>query len=478
MTHNLSNSEQMGQHLELMKAAHIRNGAPSLSERRERLDAVIALLVDHQDALCEAVNSDYGNRSDQSTKLTDLVPAINALKFAKKHLPRWMKPAKRSAEFPLNMLGSKATLHYQPKGVVGIVAPWNFPISLIFSPLASALAAGNRAMVKPSEYTPKTSALMADLIGQYFEPDTVTAVIGDADIAATFTALPFDHLIFTGSTPVGRHVMRAASQNLTPVTLELGGKSPAVIGKSADLSKAATRIMQGKTLNAGQICVAPDYVFVPDGQQDAFRTAASQAVSSMYPSGFKDNEDYTSIINQRHFDRLRDLLSDAKSKGADIVPTMPVEEDLSQQPHRKMAPHLVFNPSEDMKVMQEEIFGPILPVLTYSSVDTAISYINAHPRPLALYYFGDDGPERSQVVHKTTAGGVTINDTIFHVAQDDLPFGGIGDSGMGNYHGHEGFLTFSHLKSVYNQTGSELIKIMRPPYGSQIRKQVQARLKK
>jgi coniferyl-aldehyde dehydrogenase len=469
--------DEMLARLDRMKAAQLSEGAPPAEERMARLDTAIRLIADNRETLGQAVREDFGHRSVDQTEFADLVQSIAALKFARKHLRNWMKTDRRKVEFPLGLLGAKARLHYQPKGVVGIVAPWNFPVSMVFTPLAGIFAAGNRAIAKPSEFTPRTSDLMAELIAKHFDPDVLSCFTGGSDVGAAFTSLPFDHIIFTGSTNVGRHVMRAAAENLTPVTLELGGKSPTIVSKTADMEKAALRIMHGKTLNAGQICTAPDYVLVPEGTERAFVAEATKAVETMYPSGLKDNDDYTSIVNQRHFDRLKGLIEDAREKGAEVVEINPKGEDFSQQPTHKLPPTLLLNTTDDMAVMQEEIFGPVMPVRGVASVDAAIADINARPRPLALYYFGEDSAERERVLNRTTAGGVTINDTLFHVAQEDLPFGGVGPSGMGHYHGCEGFLEFSHAKGVYHQTGSGLLKMFLPPYGNTFRKQVDKRLK-
>lgn len=468
---------EMEAHLCRQKQAHLDDGMPSLDRRREWLDTAIELLVKHNDELCEALAADFGHRSKDQSAFTDIVTSIGALKHAKKHLKKWTASEKRGIDFPFGLLGAKNEIRYQPKGVVGIVAPWNFPVSMVFSPLAGIFASGNRAMIKPSEFTPKTSQLMADLIHQYFDADVARVFTGEAEVGAAFTALPFDHIIFTGSTAVGKHVMRAAADNLTPVTLELGGKSPTVIGKSADMQKTATRIMHGKVVNAGQICTAPDYVLLPEGMENAFVEASKASVATMFPTGIKHNDDYTSIVNQRHYDRLMELIKDAQDKGAEVVAINPTDEDFSLQPHHKIPPHIILNPTDDMKVMQEEIFGPLLPVKTYSKTTEAIADINGRPRPLALYYFGNDNTERDQILDNTTAGGVTVNDTLFHVAQDDLPFGGVGPSGMGSYHGIEGFKTFSHAKSVHHQTSFEVIKMLRPPYGKTFRKQVADRIK-
>lgn len=460
------------------KAAHLRDGIPSVQKRIEWLDKSIDLLATHGDALNEAMRVDFGHRSKDQSNLTDIAGSIGALKHAKKHVAGWMKPEKRKVEFPLGLLGSKAELQFQPKGVIGVISPWNFPVNLTFTPLAGVFAAGNRCMIKPSEFTEATSELMRELIAKYYSPEECTVVTGGPEVGAEFTQLAFDHILFTGATSVARHVMRAAAENLVPLTLELGGKSPVVLGRSADLQKAANRIMAGKTLNAGQICLAPDYAFVPKDKTQDFVQAATKAIETMYPSGLKDNDDYTSIVNQRHFDRINSYVEDARAKGAQVVEINPRAENFSQQPHHKIAPTLIIDPTDDMKVMQDEIFGPILPIKSYGDAKDAVAYINAHPRPLGLYYFGDDEAEKTHVLNNTTSGGVTVNDVIFHVAQEDLPFGGVGPSGMGAYHGREGFLEFSHKKAIYTQTKSELLAMMRPPYGDKYRAQVKGRLKK
>ncbi len=463
--------------LEIQKAACIRDGLPSAETRIERLDRSIELLCNHGDALCEAMSADFGHRSMDQSRFSDISGSIDTLKYAKKHVHSWMRPAKRATQFPLGLFGARAAVHYQPKGVVGIISPWNFPVNLTFAPLAGILAAGNRAMIKPSEFTEQTSALMAELIAKYYEEEEVAVVTGGAGVGAKFSSLPFDHMVFTGATSIAHHVMRAAAENLVPVTLELGGKSPVIISESADVPKAALRIMSGKTLNAGQICLAPDYVFLPEGKETEFVEAAKSAVSAMFPDGLRDNDDYTSVINKRHLDRLNTYLQDARAKGADVIAINSNDEDFSQQTHHKMAPHIVVNATDDMLVMQDEIFGPILPVKTYNSVQETVAYINKNPRPLGLYYFGNDTTERDYVLNNTTSGGVTVNDVFFHVAQEDLPFGGVGPSGMGAYHGKEGFNEFSHKKAVYTQAGADLFAVIRPPYGDKFRKFIGGRIK-
>ncbi|MGA2951559.1 MAG: coniferyl aldehyde dehydrogenase [Caulobacteraceae bacterium] len=458
--------------LEAQKAAQLRDGAPSAEQRAERIDRCIGLLVDFRDEIEAALNADFGARSKEATAFTDVASSIGTLKYAKKNLRGWMKPERRRTEPAiLNLFGAKAEIRFQPKGVVGVISPWNFPVNLTFTPLAGVLAAGNRAMIKPSEYTPATSELMARMFAKAFPPEEIAVITGGPDVGQAFAALPFDHLVFTGATSIAAHVMRAAAENLTPLTLELGGKSPVILSRTADMKTAAARIMNGKTLNAGQICLAPDYVLAPAERMGEFVDEARAAVGAMFPT-VKDNPDYTSVINQRHFDRITGYITEARERGAEVIEIKPDGEDFSQQEHHRIPPTLILEPADDLKVMQEEIFGPVLPVKSYRTVDEAVAYVNAHARPLGLYWFGDDAAEREQVLATTTSGGVTVNDVIFHVAQEDLPFGGVGPSGMGAYHGQDGFREFSHRKAVYSQIKNEMgpLKALRPPYGEGIRK--------
>ncbi len=465
--------------LERQKAANIREGAPDAALRIDRLNRCIRLLIDHSDAIAEAVNADFGNRAKETTGFTDVAASIGPLKHARDHLKTWMKPEKRTpTPAILGLFGAKAEVRFQPKGVVGIISPWNFPVNLTFSPLAGVLAAGNRAMIKPSEFTPATSALMAKMFASAFDEDEIAVFTGGPEVGQAFAGLAFDHLIFTGATSVGRHVMRAAADNLVPVTLELGGKSPVILGESADLKVAADRIMAGKTLNAGQICLAPDYVLAPAPRMAEFVEAAKASVEKMFPT-LKDNPDYTAVIADRHYDRIRGYIDDARAKGAEIVEINPAGEDFSQQEHRKIPPTLILNPTDEMKVMQEEIFGPVLPIKGYDTMDEAVAYVNAHDRPLGLYYFGQDRAEEGRVLGATTSGGVTVNDVVFHVAQENLPFGGVGPSGSGSYHGLDGFREFSHRRSVFTQLKKDIgpLQMLRPPYGDGIRKYLAAQLK-
>lgn len=461
--------------LDKQRKAHIKEGPVPVARRIDWLNRSIDLLVNYKQQIVDALVADFGHRSPDQTVFTDVADALESLKHARKHLPTWINSSSRKVTFPLGLFGARARVDYQAKGVIGVISPWNFPINLTFKPMAGIFAAGNRVMIKPSEYTPATSELMARMIREAYDETEAAVITGGPAVGEAFSRMPFDHLVFTGATSIARHVMRAAAENLVPLTLELGGKSPVIIGKGADIKTAASRIMFGKTLNAGQICLAPDYVMVPEGKTDAFATAATNAVKKMYPT-LKDNPDYTSIVNQRHFDRLQGYLEDAKKKGAKLVELNPAKEDFRQQPYHKIPPTLILEATDDMKVMQDEIFGPLLPVRTYKAVDDAIGYVNDHDRPLGLYYFGNDKAEEERVLTRTTSGGVTVNDVIMHVAMEDLPFGGIGPSGMGSYHGFDGFLAFSHAKAVYRQVRMDLTAMLRPPYGEKFRKLIGGRV--
>ena len=450
-----------------------------LDVRKDRVRRAIALLVDHGEALCDAMSEDFGSRSRQQSMMTDIVGTVNFGKYCLKHMDAWSKGEKRKLQFPLGLLGAKAELRYEPKGVIGILSPWNFPVNLSFGPLMQVLAAGNRSMIKPSEFTEKTSALSAELCAKYFDEAEVAFVTGGPEVAHEFSSLPFDHLVFTGSTATGRKVMEAAAKNLVPVTLELGGKSPVVLGRSANLQQAGERIAMGKMMNAGQICLAPDYMYVPEDMEDGAIAAVELGASTMYPT-LLDNDDYASVVTDRHYDRLQGLVADARDKGAEVIEVNPADEDFSNTNSRKMPLTILKNVSDDMQAMQEEIFGPVLPVKTYRTVGEAVDYINANDRPLGLYYFGSDGGEREEVLRRTISGGVTVNDVVFHVSMEDLPFGGVGPSGIGAYHGPEGFREFSHARSVYHQSKRDIAGLagFKPPYGKATDKAIAGQLKK
>ncbi|HEV2650081.1 MAG TPA: coniferyl aldehyde dehydrogenase [Rhizomicrobium sp.] len=469
---------EMRRILDRQRQAHLKDGPPSADKRIDWLDRSIGLLVGHKDAIADALREDFGHRSVHATLLTDVSGSIAPLKHAKDNLRKWMKREKRKVSPAiLGLLGAKAYVDYQPKGVVGIISPWNFPVNLTFAPLAGVFAAGNRAMIKPSEFTPRTSELMAKMFASAFDETEVAVFPGGPEVGGAFSKLPFDHLLFTGATSIAYHVMKAAAENLVPTTLELGGKSPVIVSRTADMVLTAKRVMMGKTLNAGQICLAPDYVMVPQDKAREFVSEAASAISAMFPT-LKENPDYTSVINQRHFDRLQGYIADAKAKGAEIVELNPARENFTQQPYHKIPPTLVLNPTDDMAIMKDEIFGPLLPVKTYNDVDETISYVNSHDRPLGLYYFGKDGAEQDKVLTRTTSGGVSVNDVVMHVSMEDLPFGGVGPSGMGAYHGIDGFKTFSHAKAVFQQASRDLTAMMRPPYGAAIQKMLDGGIKR
>jgi coniferyl-aldehyde dehydrogenase len=448
------------------RAAFIASRPEPLSQRKDRIRRAIALIKENGEELAKAMSADFGSRSLLQSMVTDIAATVGAGKHALKHLDSWARPERRKVPFPLSLMGARAEVRYEPKGVVGILSPWNFPVQLAFGPLMQVLAAGNRAMIKPSEFTERTSALMAQLAAEYFAPEEVAVTTGGPEVAAAFSSLPFDHLIFTGSTATGRRVMQAAAANLVPVTLELGGKSPVVIGRSADFARAGERIAIGKMLNAGQICLAPDYLMVPEDKADEAVAGVTTAAAAMYPR-LLDNDDYASIVSDHHFARLKGLVEDARAKGAEVIEVNPAGEDFTNANQRKMPLTVLRGVDDRMMVMQEEIFGPVLPVMTYKSVDQAIDYINAHDRPLGLYYFGEDKAEQERVLTRTISGGVTVNDVIFHVSIEDLPFGGIGPSGMGRYHAVEGFREFSHARAVYHQPKFDIAKLagLKPPYG-------------
>lgn len=444
-----------------LREAAAHDPHPDWRSRDARLAALERLVRENIPAISEAIRSDFGNRSLHETQLLEVFPSLEAIGHARRHLKGWMKPDRRAVS--MWFLPGRAQVRHQPLGVVGIIVPWNYPLLLAVGPLVAALAAGNRVMIKMSEFTPATADLFARLVGKYFDTDAVTVVQGDAGVAQAFALLPFGHLLFTGSTKVGYSVMRAAAENLTPVTLELGGKSPAILGGDYPLDKFAERVVVGKTMNAGQTCIAPDYVMVPAGRTREFVAAAQRVVAQCYPDILR-TPDYSSIISERHFRRLLGLIEDARAKGAEAVP-LASPESAPDATTRRIPPLALFNVNEDMQIMQEEIFGPLLPVVPYRDLDEAIRYVNARPNPLALYYFDHDRGRIDRVLAETLSGGVTINDTILHIAQDSLPFGGVGESGKGHYHGYEGFETFSKKKAVFFQSRLNGMGLFKPPYG-------------
>ncbi|KAH8045506.1 oxidoreductase [Aureococcus anophagefferens] len=424
--------------LDVQKKAFIANGAPSTQERIRRIDVAIKLLLDNADALCAAVDEDFGGRPVKFTKFVDVATVVDGLKNARAHVAKWSAPHRRGVEFPMNLAGASNAVEYVPKGVVGVISPWNYPVSLLFNPLAGIFAAGNSAMLKPSEFVPKTAELVRKLVAEAYDESVCCVVTGHADVAATFSSLPFDHLMYTGSAP-------------------------------------ASGLAHGKVMNAGQTCIAPDVVFVPAALKQPFADAFKAAVADMFPAGVAQSGDYTSVISDAHYERATGLVAEAEAAGVEVLvcpggdaaATGGGEESKAGAYPRRMAPTLVFDPADDLKISGEEIFGPPMVVRTYDAVEDAVAYVNARPRPLACYYFGTDAAEEAKVLPRITAGGVCVNDVIMHVAQEDLPFGGVGGSGYRSYHGHEGFLEFSHHKGVHRQvaTGRQfLLQGIYPPY--------------
>jgi len=440
----------------LQREAYARHPFPSLEERLDHLHKLDRVLVDNRVAIAEAISDDFGHRAHEETMVAELFTSVDGIRDVRKKLAKWMAPQERDVS--LLFATGKNRVIPMPKGVVGIVAPWNYPLFLTVSPLTSVLAAGNRAMIKMASSSQRLCQLLADRLRDVF-PEDVLAILPGVR-AQDFSTLPYDHLIFTGSADAGRNVMRAAAENLTPVTLELGGKSPTIVCEDFDVEEAASRILYAKYLNAGQTCLAPDYVLVPEGKRDAFVAAAKRIMPERYPD--PSSPQYTSVIDDKSYKRLRATLEDARAKGAEVVPLIPSASFDDQL--RKIPPHLILDVTDEMTVMRDEIFGPLLPIKTYTSLDEAIAYVNGKDRPLGFYVFTNDAAAEDKLIYATCSGGVTINNCMMHVAQHDLPFGGIGASGMGQYHGHEGFLEFSKLRPVFTSPKVSVLPLLYPPY--------------
>lgn len=459
-----STADAMQHALESMRDSIHREGAPDLAVRRDRLQRLSQMLSDNRRQICKALNGDYGFRSSNQSDFAEIVTSLRAIRAARRGVRRWMRTEKRRVGLLFSMVGTRARIEYLPLGVVGIISPWNFPVNLTVVPLAGVLAAGNRALIKPSEQTPRTSALLEELLRQYFAPEEVMVFNGDAEVGMSFASLPLDHLVFTGAGSVARHIMAAAAGNLTPTTLELGGKSPAVIGPGADLQRAARSLMYGKVFNAGQVCLAPDTVYVPATLQAKLISCLRSASEEML-GGVNAPKDYVSIVNSRHANRLRRYIEDARALGAGIITLGPKSRDQENT----LPVTLVISPSPECAISREEIFGPLLVIRTYEEISEAVDAINAGDTPLALYYFGRRGKEQKRLLAATRSGGVTINDVIMHYTVDDLPFGGLGASGMGAYHGIEGFRQFSHARSIYTASPLDISAPLRPPFGPAFR---------
>lgn len=441
-----------------------RRCAPlGLEKRLEALNGLLQSVVNHQDELIEAVNSDFGHRAAAETRILELFPLIDEIRFVARHLRGWMRTRSVAANWQFRP--SHAKIVYQPLGVVGVIGAWNYPVLLTLSPLVNALAAGNHVMVKPSELAPRTAEVVRRIVNEAFPEEYVAVVEGDKEVASAFSELPFDHLLFTGSASVGKMVMKAAAENLTPVTLELGGKSPALVHESYSMATAADRICSAKFWNAGQTCIAPDYAMVPVEKRDEFIAGCEAAIAKRF-SHSSSNMNYTHMISRAAWERMRELVEDARSRGARVVQAGSAEENASAE-GRSFPPTLIVDANDSMGVMDAEIFGPVLPIVTYRSFEEALNFINARPRPLALYYFDGNKSRVREVLERTTSGGAAINDCIFQFVQHRIPFGGVGPSGMGSYHGFDGFKTFSKKKGVFVQSavaGSVLERLLKPPY--------------
>ncbi len=458
--HEQHEIERMHATFRAQRAAFEAAPMPDARSRRADLARLKDALIAHRDAFAEAVRLDFGGRSRHET-LAELLGSVQGIRYARRHLRGWMRPSRRQAG--LLLATTRCRVVYQPKGVIGVIVPWNYPVFLAIGPLTCALAAGNRVMLKMSESAPATAELMRTMLADAFDEDQVGVVLGEIDTGRAFSALPFDHLLFTGSTEIGKEVMRAAAENLTPVTLELGGKSPTIIAPDVPMKMAAERICFGKALNAGQTCVAPDYVLCPEQRVDEFVREFSAAFSAMYPDLLR-NEDYTSVVNERQWSRLQAYLEEARAGGAEIIVLNP-DGEAPETATRRMPIHLIRGARPEMRVMREEIFGPILPIVPYRTLDEALAYINSRPRPLAINLFDRDRKRSQRVLDATHSGGVCVNDAITHFIAEDLPVGGIGDSGMGHYHAYEGFLTFSHHKAVLSRPLINTAKVLYAPHG-------------
>ena len=466
--------EQLQATLERQRSAFLAQPVPSYQQRREHLRALLALVLDNEGRVTEALASDFGSgpsgRSPEESRRIEVLPCAMAIRHSIRHLRRWMRPSRRSTHWAT--WPSRARVEYVPLGVIGVISPWNYPITLALGPLAGSLAAGNRAMLKPSELTPATSALLSELLAKTYDESHVAVATGGVEVAQAFSSLPFDHLLFTGSTSVGRHVMRAASEHLVPVTLELGGKSPTLIDEAFDIGKEVGSLVHGKWMNAGQTCIAPDYLLVHESRVDEVVERLRLQVAKHYPS-LALNDDYTAIINERHRERLLGYLEDAREKGATLLEINPGDEAAERFAEtNKIPPTLVLDVSDSMRIMQDEIFGPLLPIKPYKSVDEAIEYVNARPRPLAAYVYSDRRAVIERFGSRVVSGALSVNAAAIHFAQDELPFGGVGHSGMGRYHSHEGFLTFSHQKAVYHQLRPNLMHLVAPPYQGELKRRM------
>lgn len=459
--------------LQRLRDAWLRQ-RPDYTQRRGDLIRLRSALRDRLDDMAAAASADFGQRSTHESLLADGIAVLSEIDYMVRHLRRWMRPQRRSVGWRL--WPARAEVRHVPLGVVGVMSPWNYPVNLALVPLATAIAAGNHVYLKPSEHAPRVAVFLRELLEDVFPPDRVAVAMGDAHVGEAFASLPFDHLMFTGSTAIGRKVMAAAARNLTPVTLELGGKSPALVGDSAPMAVTAARIATGKFFNAGQTCIAPDYVLVPEARRDELVQALRAEVARRY-GDIEASPDYTRVVNEAQYRRLQRYLAEARAAGDEVVALMPVHDAAAAEAQRLLPPTLVIEPADDRQLMQDEIFGPILPIRTYRDLDEAIAFINSRDRPLALYHFTGDGRETERVLSRTVAGTVCVNDTLYQYACSDLPFGGVGASGMGHYHGRDGFITFSKAMPVLHQARWTASDRLRPPYTGMVARLIRALLR-
>jgi coniferyl-aldehyde dehydrogenase len=462
-----ANANPLQQLLQTQRDSFMKDGFPDVAIRIDRLARVADVHLRYKDKLIAALSQDFGHRSRFQSTVTDILASSREAKETQKEVKKWMRPDSRKVPFPMNLMGAKAQIHYQPLGVIGNMSPWNFPAHLAFSPAIGAIAAGNRVMLKPSDLTPATSDVISAMVADAFDPSEMTVVNGDVNTAIAFSKLPFDHLVYTGGPEIAKSVMVAAAQNLVPLTLELGGKCPVIVDHNADVKQAAQRTMTMKAMNSGQLCLSPDYVLLPEAKLEEFINEANATLKGFF-SSIADNDDVTSIINQRHFDRLQSYIDEAITAGCRVEEFNPAKEDFNNSP-RKMPFRFVINPQEHLKVINDELFGPILVIKTYQNFNDAVNYVNSKHRPLALYCFSNDKANIRHLLLNTCSGGVSINDVAQHITCPDLPLAGVGNSGMGSYHGHHGFLQFSHKKAVYHQGLLSIGKYLAPP--STVKKQ-------
>jgi coniferyl-aldehyde dehydrogenase len=459
-------ADEIAEALRIQRVAFLRDGPPTAAVRKNRIDRLAALTFENADALADAMRQDFGNRPIEATIFSDIFSSLTDISFIRRNVKKWMKA--RDAMGVLRAVGVRTRVQAQPLGVVGVVAPWNFPVLLLTLPATAAFAAGNRVMMKASEVTPRTAVLLQELAGQYFSPEELTIVTGGPSTGAAFCSMPFDHLFFTGSPEVGKQVQRSAAAHLVPVTLELGGKNPVVVGRDADIATAASRTARARMMNGGQVCLCPDFVFVPADRCDEFVAAVERQFRHSFPAVL-GNSEYCTIVDDRNYERIVGLVEDARSKGATVIEAVPPGETLPSAAERRMAPTILTGVTEDMRVMREEVFGPVLTVLPYQRLDDVIDYVNARPSPLASYWFGKDSNDFRRYRDRTRNGGITRNDFLLHAAIDGAPFGGVGNSGTGAYHGKTGFDTFSHYRTVSeSRIPGSLTALLVPPTSARI----------